>query len=73
MESIQHMTPEGSPLIALAKQGAEAADLIIAERSAGNPQRELSVGNDRARRAQSEVTSLLAIVTIWLIMTRDGG
>jgi hypothetical protein len=44
MESIQCMAPEGSPLVALARQGTEAANYIIAERSAGNP-RELSVGN----------------------------
>jgi hypothetical protein len=44
MKSIQRMTPEGSPLVALAWQGTEATNYIIAERSAGNP-RELSVGN----------------------------
>jgi hypothetical protein len=44
MESIQCMAPEGSPLVALARQGTEAANYIIAERSASNP-RELSVGN----------------------------
>jgi hypothetical protein len=31
MESIQRMSPKGSPLIALAQQGAEAANYIIAE------------------------------------------
>jgi hypothetical protein len=37
MESIQCMAPEGSPLLALAQQGAEAANhVIVAERSAGN-------------------------------------
>jgi hypothetical protein len=60
MKSIQRMTPEGSPLVALAHQGAEVANLIIAEKSGGNPQREPSIGNrsnDRARRAQSEASS----------------
>jgi hypothetical protein len=38
-------------------KGAEATNLIIAEKSAGVPRREPSVGhNDRARRAQSEAT-----------------
>jgi hypothetical protein len=31
MESIQRMSPKGSPLIALAQQGAEAANYVIAE------------------------------------------
>jgi hypothetical protein len=54
MDTIQRMAPEGSPLVALAQQGAEAANYIIAERSVGNPRREPSVdnrSNDRARRA----------------------
>jgi hypothetical protein len=51
MESIQRMAPKGSPLIALAQQGAVAANLIIAERSASNPWREPFVGKDRVRRA----------------------
>jgi hypothetical protein len=37
IESIQCMAPEGSPLVALAKQNAKDANLIIAERSADNP------------------------------------
>jgi hypothetical protein len=37
IESIQRMAPEGSPLIALAQQGAEVVNVIIAERSASNP------------------------------------
>jgi hypothetical protein len=45
MESIQHMAPEGSPLVTMAHQGAEAANYIIAERSVGNPQGEPSIGN----------------------------
>jgi Glu-tRNA(Gln) amidotransferase subunit E-like FAD-binding protein len=49
------MTPEGSPLIALAQQGTEAANLVVAERSGGNPPWEPSIGNqDWARRARSE-------------------
>jgi hypothetical protein len=49
MESIQRMTPEGSPLIAW--------HLIIVERSAGNPQREPFVGNDWTRQARNEAAS----------------
>jgi hypothetical protein len=30
MESIQRMTPEGSPLVALAQQGAEVANFVVA-------------------------------------------
>jgi hypothetical protein len=53
------MSPDGSPLAVLAQQGAEAANLIITEKSAGVPRREPLVGdNDRARRAQSEAASL---------------
>jgi hypothetical protein len=45
MESIQRMTPEVSPLVALTQQGAEVANVIIAQRSVGNPLGEPSVGN----------------------------
>jgi hypothetical protein len=31
IESIQRMTPEGSPLIALAQQGAKVVNVIIAQ------------------------------------------
>jgi hypothetical protein len=52
METIQCMTPDGSPLVVLAQQGAEAANLIIVEMSAGVPRREPSIGDkDRARHA----------------------
>jgi hypothetical protein len=37
METIQHMAPDGSPLALLAQQGAEAANLIVAEKSASVP------------------------------------
>jgi hypothetical protein len=58
METIQQMASDGSPLALLAQQGAEAANLVVAEKSTGVPRREPSVGhNDRARRAQSEVAS----------------
>jgi hypothetical protein len=58
METIQWMAPNGSPLALLAQQGAEAANLVVAEKSTGIPRREPSGGhNDRARRARSEVTS----------------
>jgi hypothetical protein len=45
MESIQHMAPDGSPLVALAQQGAKAANFIIAERLVGNPRGEPYVDN----------------------------
>jgi hypothetical protein len=45
MESIQRMAPEGSPLVALAQQEAEVANVIVARRSTSNPQEEPSVGN----------------------------
>jgi hypothetical protein len=52
------MTPDGSPLALLAQQGAEAANLVVAEKSAGVPRGEPSTGgNDRARRARSEAVS----------------
>jgi hypothetical protein len=52
METIQRMAPDGSPLALLAQQGAEAANLVVAEKSTGVPRREPSRGhNDRARRA----------------------
>jgi hypothetical protein len=52
METIQRMASDGSPLAVLAQQGAEAANLIVAEKSADVPQRKPSVsGNDRARCA----------------------
>jgi hypothetical protein len=58
METIQQMAPDDSPLALLAQQGAEAANLVIAEKSTGVPQREPSGGhNDWARRARSEVAS----------------
>jgi hypothetical protein len=52
------MTPDSSPLPLLAQQGAEAANLVIAEKSIDVPLREPFGGhNDRARRARSEVAS----------------
>jgi hypothetical protein len=52
------MTPNGSPLALLAQQGAEAANLVIAEKSVGVPRGEPLVGrNDRAGRARSEAAS----------------
>jgi hypothetical protein len=52
------MTPDGSPLALLPQQGVEVTNLIIAEKSASVPRRELFVGhNDQARRAQSEAAS----------------
>jgi hypothetical protein len=63
METIQRLTPEDSPLVALAQQGAKVANLIVAEKSVGNPCREPSVDNrshDRARRARSKAASLVS-------------
>jgi hypothetical protein len=58
METIQRMTLDGSPLALLAQQGAEATNLVVAEKSTGVPRREPSRGhNDRVRRARSEVAS----------------
>jgi hypothetical protein len=58
METIQRMAPNDSPLALLAQQGAEAANLIVAEKSASGPRREPSAGhNDRASRARSEAAS----------------
>jgi hypothetical protein len=52
------MTPDGSPLALLAQQGAESANLVVAEKSAGVPRKEPFVGHiDRARRARSEAAS----------------
>jgi hypothetical protein len=52
------MAPDGSPLALLAQQGAEAVNLVVAEKSIGVPRGEPSVGrNDRAGRAQSEAAS----------------
>jgi hypothetical protein len=46
------MAHDDSPLALLDQQGAKTAYLIVAEKSASGPQRELSTGhNDKARRA----------------------
>jgi hypothetical protein len=80
MKSIQCMAPKGSPLVALAQQGVEAANYIIAERSVDNTRREPSVGNrsnDRVRRARSEAGSLtsgncrLADNDVWRWITQN--
>jgi hypothetical protein len=52
------MAPDGSPLALLAQQGAEAMNLVVAEKSAGVPRVEPSAGrNNRAGRARSEAVS----------------
>jgi hypothetical protein len=62
METIQHVAPNGSPLTALAQQGAEAANLIAIEKSAGVPRMEPSAGNnDRVRCARSEAASSVSL------------
>jgi hypothetical protein len=71
METIQRMAPDGSPLALLAQHGAEAANLVIAEKSAGVPRREPSGGhNDRARRAQVKSHLPSALTGASLEMTR---
>jgi hypothetical protein len=60
MESIQRMAPEGSPLVVLAQQGAEVANVVVAQRSVDNPRGEPSVGNrsdGRGKRARSEAAA----------------
>jgi hypothetical protein len=37
IKTIQRMSPDGSPLALLAQQGAEAVNLVVAEKSAGMP------------------------------------
>jgi hypothetical protein len=58
------MAPEGSPLGALAQQGIEAANNVVAvEQSVGNRQAEPSIGSrsdGRARPAWSEAASLFS-------------
>jgi hypothetical protein len=52
------MMLDGSPLAALAQQGGEAVNLIVAEKSTDVHRREPSAdNNDRARRTRSEVVS----------------
>jgi hypothetical protein len=58
MESIQWMAPEGSPFVALAQQGAEVVNVIVAQRLDGNPRGEPAVGNrsnDQGKKARIEV------------------
>jgi hypothetical protein len=58
METIQCMEPNGSPLALLAQQGAEAMNLIVAEKSASGLRRGPSAGsNDRASHTRSEAAS----------------
>jgi hypothetical protein len=40
METIQRMAPDGSPLALMAQQEDETANLVVAEKSAGIPQKE---------------------------------
>jgi hypothetical protein len=53
MKFIQLMAPEDSPLIAITRQGVDAVNFVVAQRSADNPRGEPSVdnqSNDRAKR-----------------------
>jgi hypothetical protein len=61
MESIQRMAPEGCPLIALAQQGPEVTNVVVAQRLTGNTRGESSINNrsnDGGKRARSEATTL---------------
>jgi hypothetical protein len=58
MKTIRRMTPDGSPLVVLAQQGAKAVNLVVVEKSVSFSRMEPSVGNnDRARRTRSEAAS----------------
>jgi hypothetical protein len=58
METIQRMAPDGSTLALLTREGDEAANLVIAEKSVGVPRGEPFAGhNNRARRVRSETAS----------------
>jgi hypothetical protein len=73
METIYRMSSDGSPLALLAQQGAEAANLIVAEKSANRSQGESSAGrNNQARRARSEVASSASPNRIYLSTMRAG-
>jgi hypothetical protein len=52
------MALDGSPLALLAQQGAQAVNLVVAEKLASIPRAEPSAGrNDRVGRARSEAAS----------------
>jgi hypothetical protein len=73
METIQRMAPDGSPLVVLARQRAEAVNLIVPAKSTDVPWREPSIGgNDRTRHARSEAASSQVQIVICLSMTCDG-
>jgi hypothetical protein len=60
MESIQWMAPEGFPFVALAQQGAEVVNVIVAQRLDGNPRGEPVVGNrsnDQGKKARIEAAA----------------
>jgi hypothetical protein len=58
METIQRIASNDSPLALLAQQGAKAANLVVAEKSAGVPRGEPSAGcNNQAGCARSEAAS----------------
>jgi hypothetical protein len=62
------MTPDDSRLAVLPQQGAEAANLVVAEKSAGISRKEPSGGhNDQTRRARSEVAILYIISIYWFV------
>jgi hypothetical protein len=60
MKYIQRIAPKCSPLVALAQQGVEVANVVAVQRSAVNPRGKPSVGNrsnNRRRRARSEAAA----------------
>jgi hypothetical protein len=58
MKTIQRMTSDGSPLALLTQQGAEAVNLVVAEKLAGVHRGKPFAGrNDWAGRARSEAAS----------------
>jgi hypothetical protein len=72
MEIIQRMAPDGSPLALLAQQGAEAANLVVAEKSTGVPKENhlmtIMIGQG-VPEAKSHLHS--ALIGAWPETTRD--
>jgi hypothetical protein len=65
METIQCMAPEGSPLVALAQQGAEATNLIVAKRSSSSLKGNfLLVTDPMIRQGDPEVKQHLQLAAI---------
>jgi hypothetical protein len=75
MESIQHLVPQDSPLVALAQQGAEAVGHIVAaEPLAGNHRGEPgNQSEDQTKRAEVKKHLRLAATYVWLRVILIGG